>query len=175
MSRRRRYVWFLIVGALAVAETACAGYVYRDVACHWLELEDAPGLEVTAVRVTGAPWRECSSVNAPGYYRLRRDAYTVEFWNGDRGDYSALYLRALDGGGTHLAVQSAQFSGEPYSHLSGLAGVREDYDYFLFDRYRAYKPGERIEFTVLDAAGRELGRESLRVVSKVGGKFRDSY
>ena len=91
MSRRRRYVWVL-VGVLVVADASCARYVYRVVACHWLELEDAPGLEVTSVRVTGAPWRECSNVNAPGYYRLPRDAYTVEFWNGDRGDHPEFYL-----------------------------------------------------------------------------------
>ena len=127
---------------------------------------------MTAVRLTGGPWRECSSVNAPGYYRVRRDAYTVEFWNGDRGDFADLYFRALDGAGTHLAVQSAQFRGKPYTHLSGSTEVREDYDYFLQDRMRVYTPGERIEFTVLDAAGQEVGRESLRVVSKTGGKWR---
>ena len=34
MSSRRRYVWFLIVAALAAAETACASFYYNDVACH---------------------------------------------------------------------------------------------------------------------------------------------
>ncbi len=121
------------------------------------------------------PWEECSDVNAPGYYRLHRDAYTVELWNGDRGDFPQLYLRALDGDGTKLAVQSRQFSGEPNAHLSGSAGVREDYDYFQLERLRVYEPGELIAFAVLDAAGQELGRESLKVVSKTGGKWRSYH
>ena len=173
MSSRRRYVWFLIVGALAVAETACASFYYQELTCHWLELEDAPGLEMSALRVRLSPYQVC--LDAPGYYRLRRDAYTVEFSNGDRGDHPELFLRVLDGDGTHLAVQSRQFVGEPNAHLSGAAGVGESYDFFLEERLRVYKPGERIEFTVLDATGQEIGRESLRVVSKFGGKYRSYY
>jgi hypothetical protein len=34
---------------------------------------------------------------------------------------------------------------------------------------------ERVEFTVLDAEGRELGRESLKIVGKSGGRYRDYY
>ena len=175
MSRRRCYVRLLVVGVMAVAEISCASFDYKDEACLWLELEDAPGLEVTARRVTAQPWTECSNINAPGYYRLRRDAYTVEFWNGARSDKFELFLRALDGDGTHLAIQSPQFDGAPNAHLRGDGGFREDYDYFLFDRYRVYKLGERVEFTVLDAAGQEVGRESLRVVSKTGGKWRSYH
>lgn len=175
MRANRNSASWLVAGVLAVANASCASFYYQDKTCHWLELEQAPGLEVTSVRVTGAPWRECSNVNAPGYYRLQRHAYTVEFWNGDRGDFANLYLRALDGGGTRLAVRSRQFDGEPNAHLSGSAGAREDYDYFLVERLRVYKPGERIEFAVLDAAGQEVGLESLRVVSKTGGKWRSYH
>ena len=174
MSRRRRYGWVL-VGVLAVAETSCASFDYHDEACRWLELEDALGLEVAARRVMAPPWTECSNLNAPGYYRLHRDAYKVEFWNGARGDSPQLYLRAFDGDGQHLAIQSPQFDGAPNAHLSSDARVREDYDYRLLDNLREYyqPPFKRIEFAVFDAAGRELGRESLKVMGRSGGKFRE--
>lgn len=171
-----RYVWLLVVAALAVVDTACASFDYQELTCHWLELEDAQGLEVTARRVKESPYDVCP--DAPGYYRLGRDAYTVEFWNGERADHPELFLRALDIDGSRLAVQSLQFFGKPNAQLRGKAAAGKDYDfydYFLVEGMRVYKPGERIEFAVLDATGREIGRELLRVVSKIGGKWRSYY
>jgi hypothetical protein len=53
----------------------------------------------------------------------------------------------------------------------------EAYNYFFHDRYtEEYVPLlERIEFTVLDAEGRELGRELLKIVGKSGGTYRSYY
>ena len=162
--------------AIAAFSSSCASWGYRDATCYWIELVEAPELHVTGPRVTWGSYAPCT-LNAPGHFVLRRAAYVVEFWNGEEW-YPQLYVRGLALDGERLTLRSPQLEGSPNAQLRSTGTSRtEVYNYFFRDRYtEEYVPlFERIEFTVLDAEGRELGRESLKIVGKSGGKYRAYY
>ena len=175
MRGREGNAWLLAV-ALAAGSSSCASWSYRNATCHWFELAEIPELEVTGPRVTSGSEAPCTALNVPGHYVLHRVAYTVEFWNGERW-YPQLFVRAFTPSSERLTLRSPQLFGAPNAQLRSDYSRTEAYDYFFRDRYtEEYVPMfERIEFTVLDASGRELGRESLKVVGKSGGKYRAYY
>ena len=162
--------------AIAALSSSCASWSYRDATCYWIELVEAPELDVTGPRVTWGSYAPCT-LDAPGHFVLRRAAYRVEFWNGEEW-YPQLYVRAFESDGERLTLRSTQLFGAPTAQLrsTGISQT-EAYDYFFRDAYTdEHVPlFERIEFTVLDTQGRELGRESLKVVGKSGGKYRAYY
>lgn len=161
---------------LAAGSSSCASWSYQNAPCNWIELGEAPGLEVTGRRVTAAPWEQCTDVNAPGYFLLRRAAYTVEFWNGER-ELPELFVRVFGAGGKRMVLRSAHLAGEPNAKLRSSGPNRTEYDYRLLDEFRFnWSPFlEFLEFAVLDDNGEEIGHESLKVVAKTGGTYRAYY
>ena len=166
MRGREGNAWLLAV-ALAAGSSSCASWSYRNATCHWFELAEIPGLEVTGPRVTSGSEAPRTALNVPGHYVLHRVAYTVEFWNGERW-YPQLFVRAFTPSSERLTLRSPQLFGAPNAQLRSDYSRTEAYDYF-------FRGDVLIEFTVLDAEGRELGRESLKIVGKSGGKYRAYY
>lgn len=151
----------------AIALSSCLAMSSSWHTCSWFELADEPAAEVVAHRVTVGEEASCTAVNAPGDFRLIRERYVVEIWNGDRY-YPELFARVVSPHGTRLRIHSPQF------HELRNRGTRRanEFDYFLWDR----KPSpERIEFVVVSDAGDELGRESLKIRAVTGGRFRAFY
>lgn len=147
--------------------------------CAWLELVDEPALEVTGLRTTYGEEASCTALKAPGQYRLRRAGYTVEFWNGERW-YPQLFMRVGASNGRQLRLESPQFQdmgdGNPVIRPA-VRAERGDFHYVLRPEFRSEfrLPAGRIEFTVLDTSGEEIGRESVRVIRKIGGEIRAFY
>ncbi len=148
----------------AIAQVSCLATSSSWHTCSWLELVDDPFTEVVARRVTVGEEAACTAVNAPGDFRVRRERYVIEIWNGDRY-YPELYAKARSPSGTRLRIDSPQLR-----ELNRGSRRANEFDYFLWERKEPYP--ERIEFTIVDEAGKELGRESLAIKAVTGGRFR---
>ncbi|MGD9901988.1 MAG: hypothetical protein AB7U83_00860 [Vicinamibacterales bacterium] len=159
----------LAVAALcAITQVSCLAMSSSWYTCSWLELADDPAVEVVARRVTVGEEAACTAVNAPGDFRIIRERYVVEVWNGDRY-YPELYVKVTSVSGMRLQLTSSQF------HERKGRGIRRanEFDYFFWEKREPYPA--RIEFVVVDAAGNELGRESLAIKAVTGGRFRAFY
>lgn len=126
-------------------------------------------VQVVASRVTYGEEQSCTSVNAPGDYRLAREKYVIEFWNGERY-YPELYAKAASPTGSRLRILGPQFS-----ELINGTRRANDFDYFLGPEYRRPPYPDRIEFLVVDETGNQLGSESLTIAAVTGGRFRAFY
>jgi hypothetical protein len=176
-------VFATIISGTSCVETYCAPkgtQIIRPTraACAWLELEGEPALEVTGLRTTYGEEASCTALKAPGQYRLRRADYAVDFWNGERW-YPQLFMR-VGPDGRQLRLESPLFevlSDGSTAIRPKVRAERGDFAYALRPEFRSEfrLPAGRIEFTVIDTSGQELGRESIRVVRKVGGDVRSFY
>src|SRR4051812_35158445 len=147
----------------ACVTAGCAPYVGW---CGWLEVTGDSALEVTAPRTSSAPQEcDCLRCAAPGTYQLRRPAYAIELWTGDRW-FPALYLRARSAAGEILILRSDQLS--PVTGPVSSAKANE-YDVSVNAVSTEHREGsapfvrfpDRLSFTVLDRQGSVLGTESV--------------
>ncbi|MET0656645.1 MAG: hypothetical protein ABW110_00610 [Steroidobacteraceae bacterium] len=90
--------------AAAVVMCGCAPYMGS---CSWAVPRVGHSVEVVGKRVPVGGECNCLRCAAPGDFRLRRQAYTLEFWNGDRW-YARLYIRARNEQGDILLLSSEQ-------------------------------------------------------------------
>ena len=162
--------------AVALAGSSCASLPPPPSrhTCTSYVLDDEPVLEVIGLRHMIGRERHCVAAKVPGVYRIRREAYTVEFWTGDRW-YPSLHLRVLTPTGERLRIRSPQFDSWDRSEYEA-RGDGSMYQTGYDNRFdgpgpRSSPPKERIEFTVLDREGREVGRESVRVSVKPAGEW----
>jgi hypothetical protein len=94
---------------------------------------------------------------------MRRPAYVLEFWNGDRW-YPELLVRARTNDGRPLALQSDQLHSLAGSAASG---KWKEFDYFaeVFNEVgnstTSFRFPERLNITVLDGHGKALGTEVI--------------
>jgi hypothetical protein len=144
--------------------TGCASVATRS-SCSWLEVVDEPAAQATALRVTQGEEAPCTKVGAPGVFRIGRPEYAIDFWNGDRW-YPELFLRARSSTGDKLTLRSPQLSA---ALGRGVIRPANDYDYYWPSSDAV---PDRINFSVVDSSGREIGRESIRLTLKSGGSFR---
>lgn len=170
---------FVVLMSAAVT-TSCShlfAHAYTLRGCEWLEI-DEPDAQVTAQRVTIGEEAACTAAKAPGEYRIRRVAYTVEIWNGERW-FPQLHLRIKEPAGEHMQLRLRSELSLEMPGGSGAMSQAARHQRGLFDyRWAPQNLGEappltrQLTFDVVAPDGQLVGTESLKIVRKAGGQFR---
>jgi hypothetical protein len=145
-----------ILGA-AAGLVACSPYVAE---CSWFEPTENTAWRVLAPREPTPTECQCLRCDAPGDFRLLRDDYVLELWNGDRW-YPQLFIRARTEAGQSLVLISPDLL--PIDRSSTFGRERE-FDYWVgATRVQGQEPiyPKQLQISVVDADGRVLGTERL--------------
>jgi hypothetical protein len=149
----------LALACIAASSALCGCAPYLS-SCRWAIPEAGRSVEVVGKRVPTAGECECLRCAAPGDFKLRRDRYTLEFWNGDRR-YPELHVRARTENGERLFLYSAQLL--PLTKSTG-SGREKDFEYWV--RLEGESAGETakpvlLTVTIKSEDGTVLGVEDL--------------
>ena len=121
-----------------------------------------PEFEVVEPRKPIAGECNCLNCKAPGRFRIVRNAYTLELWNGDRW-YPELYARARgkDGGALALLADSPELLRmAPHVPPSATHG----FEYFMrFELEDSKAPATTLRISIVDSDGQVLGVETVRL------------
>ncbi len=117
----------LLAVACIAASSALYGCAPYLGSCRWAIPEAGHSVQVVGKRVSTAGECNCLRCAAPGDFKLRRDRYTLEFWNGDRW-YPELYVRARTENGERLFLSSAQLLPLTKSTVGGRA---KEFEYWV--------------------------------------------
>ncbi len=140
--------------------------------CTWLEVSSPLGGQTAGPRQTGLRNANCGTLSD---FKLVRDKYSVEFWNGV-GYTSSLFVRASSPDGRRLEIESPEFfrlSADAYQ--GAVLPMRRAAEYT--GRLKVHAPLEipvdrtyplTITIRVLDLSGAELGVETITVVEHRG-------
>jgi hypothetical protein len=145
--------------ATALSVSGCAPYIAT---CGWVVPDAGPELKVVGPRKPTAGECNCLNCKAPGRFKIVRDAYTLELWNGDRW-YPELYVRARgkDGGVLTLSADSPELL-RMAPHVP--ASATHGFEYFMrFDSDNVEAPAKILRISVVDSSGQVLGVETVRL------------
>lgn len=153
--------------AIAALVGGCGPYVGT---CSWIVPKAKGGIEVVAPRRPIPGECNCIGCKAPGEFVLRRDAYVIEFWNGERWDPD-LFVRARSMAGKPLEIRSPRLvENRP---VTVVPPRYLEFDYFLnFPLVGGKAPGSgpagTLRMEIFDREGRSLGTEvvELELVTK---------
>jgi hypothetical protein len=147
---------------LAIAATAIQGCAPYIGTCSWIIPEAGTALEVVEARKPTAGECNCIGCQAPGRFRIEREEYTLEFWNGDRW-YPELFVRSRgkDGAVLELASDdSALLTIAPHVPADASHG----FEYFIRgEPLDSARIANTLTIRVEDGAGRVLGVEVVRL------------
>lgn len=147
-------------GLLVVLAVGCAPVPST---CSWVVPEADAAIEVVAPRRPVAGECRCIGCRAPGEFALRRNAYPIEFWNGDRWDPD-LFVRARTPAGQPLEIRSSRLvENRP---VTPLPSQYMEFDYFLpITKVGGKAPPSgslgALTMEIVDASGTILGTEEV--------------
>jgi len=161
-----------LLGALFASGCASLMMQEKVYTCTWLEVSSPLGFQTSGPRQTGLRNATCGSLSD---FKLVRNEYSVEFWNGV-GYTSSLFVRATSPDGRRLQIESTEFlSITPDAYQTAALPMRRAAEYT--GRLKILAPLETavvrtypltITIRVLDPSGAELGVETITILERRG-------
>ena len=162
-AQQSRWQRFLRISSLLLVVATASSSACALGSCAWLDLTENQGIQVVAQRKPTSGECDCLRCGAPGQFQLRRQGYTLEFWNGDRW-YPELLVRARSGDGRRLAIESDQLRSIEGSVFVSAKWKEFDYSADVVNEIGSqttFRFPERLHIRVLDADGRVVGTEEV--------------
>lgn len=164
----------VLVILCAFCASGCASLMMQEkvYTCTWLEVSSPLDVQTAGPRQTGLRNANCGSLSD---FKLVRNEYSVEFWNGV-GYTSSLFVRASSPDGRRLQIESPEFltlSADAYQTAALPMRRAADYTGRLKVLVPLEIPVDRtypltITIRVLDLSGAEIGVETITVVEHRG-------